>query len=237
MTPNKEALALAERTVKVLCPNMDTANMERLTNELATEITRFMQNVAQEGTWIAQEAADAGMEAVLKMAKKNSGLMQPRAQSGGEVDVMPWVRRTAEERTRHLEMMAAAYIKKTGLPPDECELCEQTEGPATRWWFRPKKETLRAALTGGWRPIDTLPEPMQRPGRFWVMAEGFNEHSGKIWHRLHAELVHTSPNDPFGIMPEDADRIRKFGGMDGIERLTLWMPANLPTPPADGERA
>lgn len=49
MTPNKEALALAERTVKVLCPNMDAANIERLTNELATEITRLMQPRAQSG--------------------------------------------------------------------------------------------------------------------------------------------------------------------------------------------
>ena len=35
-----------------------------------------------------------------------------------------------------LEEMAAAFLKETGLPPLECELCTQQVGGETRMWFR-----------------------------------------------------------------------------------------------------
>ncbi len=59
-------------------------------------------------------------------------------------ELKPWLERTAKERVDHIEMLAAAFVRKTGLQPDECELCQQTEGTLTKWWFRPKSGITRA---------------------------------------------------------------------------------------------
>jgi hypothetical protein len=39
-----------------------------------------------------------------------------------------YVRRTAQSRADHIEMMAAAYMKATNLPPDRVELVEEQRG-------------------------------------------------------------------------------------------------------------
>jgi hypothetical protein len=53
------------------------------------------------------------------------------------------IEHVAKVRADHLEMFAAAFIKRTGLDPTECELVEQqTESGITNWHFR-KKEAGR----------------------------------------------------------------------------------------------
>jgi hypothetical protein len=51
--------------------------------------------------------------------------------------VIEWSKKSLEERARHIEMFAAAVLKKMGLPP---ELVEQQrwddDGMTIRWWFR-----------------------------------------------------------------------------------------------------
>lgn len=42
-------------------------------------------------------------------------------------------------RSEHLEMFAAAYLKRTCIDPREAVLCEQTKDGVCRWWFERKE--------------------------------------------------------------------------------------------------
>lgn len=55
-------------------------------------------------------------------------------------------------QTVHLERFAAAYLKRTGIKPDEAVLVEQRDGQTTRWWF--EKRTERDLMQ---RPDDPIP--------------------------------------------------------------------------------
>ena len=43
-------------------------------------------------------------------------------------------------RNQHIEMMAAAYIKATGIHPEQVELVQDTDGNAITWRFRRSKD-------------------------------------------------------------------------------------------------
>ncbi len=59
------------------------------------------------------------------------------------MNLQEWVNAHASKvlaiRREQLEQMAAAYLAKTDIPPDEVVLCEQmTPDGTTRWWFERK---------------------------------------------------------------------------------------------------
>ena len=49
--------------------------------------------------------------------------------------------------TRHLEMMAAAYMKATNIPPEECELVVETLPDKMVYRFQ-RRRTMRALDEG-----------------------------------------------------------------------------------------
>ena len=57
-------------------------------------------------------------------------------------DLDDLMQRISEMRTRnqHIEMMAAAYIKATGIHPEQVELVQDTDGNAITWRFRRSKD-------------------------------------------------------------------------------------------------
>lgn len=58
-------------------------------------------------------------------------------------------RRVMENQAAHIEMMAAAYLKATGLPPDRVELVQENQGNKIIWYFRerqPEKIVTMSAI-------------------------------------------------------------------------------------------
>ena len=52
-------------------------------------------------------------------------------------DIMDsYVEKAAKNRAEMLEQLAAAYVLKTGIPPEECEMVERYEGSKIVWYFR-----------------------------------------------------------------------------------------------------
>jgi hypothetical protein len=51
-------------------------------------------------------------------------------------------RRVRETREYHLELMAAAFLKETGLPASQVELVETRVGDTVRWHFQPLRSTI-----------------------------------------------------------------------------------------------
>ena len=77
-----------------------------------------------------------------------------------------------------------------------------------------------------WHEFEAMP-PDQRPGRIFVLVEGWKAHSGVMWDRRYADLAWTHPKQPFLLRQEDRDRIVRDGGMDGIEAVLMWHPASI----------
>ena len=48
-------------------------------------------------------------------------------------------RRVMENQAAHIEMMAAAYLKATDLPPDRVELVQENQGNKIIWYFRERQ--------------------------------------------------------------------------------------------------
>lgn len=87
-------------------------------------------------------------------------------------------------------------------------------------------------MTREWQKIETLPPPGERPGRVFVVIEGWQDHSGLSWYRRHAGMAHTYNQ---GITPESMRLLEKEGGMDlGTGYATHWMPYDLPPYPQRG---
>lgn len=84
-------------------------------------------------------------------------------------------------------------------------------------------------MTREWKPIDTLPEPGNRPGRVFVIVEGSSFHSGNEWRRQMAGIAATS-NDGFDAF--DIAYLERRGDMEkGSGRVTHWLPIDLPNFP------
>ena len=80
-----------------------------------------------------------------------------------------------------------------------------------------------------WEDIETLPPPGMRPGRVFVVVEGWQSHSGGQWFRAHWGIARTQ-ND--GFYPDDIARIEADDYMDaGSGRVTHWMRCDLPPCP------
>lgn len=80
-----------------------------------------------------------------------------------------------------------------------------------------------------WRDIDTLPPPGHRPGKVWVIVEGYQTHSGSDWFRAKAGIARTD-ND--GIYADDVAAIEREDHMrPGSGKVTHWMPIELPPLP------
>lgn len=81
-----------------------------------------------------------------------------------------------------------------------------------------------------WR-TDVLPFD-QRPGRQFILVEGFKAHSGVLWNRVWADVAYIRredrPDSFLGYRREDMDRIRRDGDMDGVEKILGWLPASFP---------
>ncbi len=77
-----------------------------------------------------------------------------------------------------------------------------------------------------WLPIKDLPKPGQRKGKYWVIVEGWEDHSGFTWSRRKAGLARTDNN---GFLSED---IRAIEREDHMERysgeVTHFYPIILP---------
>jgi hypothetical protein len=87
-------------------------------------------------------------------------------------------------------------------------------------------------MTRQWQKIETLPPPGERPGRVFVVIEGFKDHSGLSWYRQHAGLAYTYNH---GITPETLRKLEKEGDMEvGTAVVTHWMPYDLPPYPERG---
>lgn len=77
-----------------------------------------------------------------------------------------------------------------------------------------------------WQDISTLPEPPDRPGRVFVVVEGFQYHSGC---RASYGIARTR-GEGFNFV--DIAAIEKADSMDpGTGRVTHWMKINLPACP------
>lgn len=74
------------------------------------------------------------------------------------------------------------------------------------------------------------PPFMSRPIYQFVLLEGYEEHSGRTWHRLFAgtATISAEPGNRWGYRREDIDRIQRDGGMDVVERIKGWVPASFP---------
>lgn len=80
-----------------------------------------------------------------------------------------------------------------------------------------------------WLSIETLPPPGERPGRVFVIVEGHQEHSNRLWTRRRAGEARTR-ND--GFNPDDIAKIEADDLMDpGTGKVTHWMPWVLPSIP------
>lgn len=80
-----------------------------------------------------------------------------------------------------------------------------------------------------WQDIDTLPPPGRRPGKVWVIVEGYETHSGSDWFRAKAGIARTTN---FGINPEDVEAIEREDHMRrGSGKVTHWMKIELPPLP------
>jgi hypothetical protein len=80
-----------------------------------------------------------------------------------------------------------------------------------------------------WLPFDALPPDGERPGRIFVRVEGWRRHSDITWYREHCGMARTQNGAGLdAIMDEDRSRIMRDGDMDGIDRITHWMPARFP---------
>lgn len=79
-----------------------------------------------------------------------------------------------------------------------------------------------------WR-TDQLPFD-QRPIYQFVLIEGYQEHSGKTWHRLFAgtAMIDGTPDNRWGYRRSDIDRIQRDGDMIVVERVLGWVPASYP---------
>lgn len=84
---------------------------------------------------------------------------------------------------------------------------------------------------GGWRPFSERPDAMNMPGRQVIFVEGWKEHSGTIWHRCGWGVVGADATGPHGYSRRSIGALMESLDMDGIDRVTHWMPAVLPPPP------
>jgi len=81
-----------------------------------------------------------------------------------------------------------------------------------------------------WIPIDQLPEPGERYGKYWVIVEGEEAHSGHFWYRSKAGIARTN-ND--GFLSEDIRAIEREDHMDRYSgKVTHFLPIKLPDFPA-----
>jgi hypothetical protein len=84
-------------------------------------------------------------------------------------------------------------------------------------------------MTEKWEPIQELPPPGVRKGKYWVIVAGSERHSGKNWARQSAGLAKTD-NDGFYL--EDVCRIALDDCMDlHSAEVTHFMTINLPNFP------
>lgn len=80
-----------------------------------------------------------------------------------------------------------------------------------------------------WIPINELPEAGKRLGRYWVLVEGEEFHSGFSWLRRRAGLARTDNN---GFLEEDIRTIEEEDCMDKYSgAVTHFFPIKLPTFP------
>lgn len=80
-----------------------------------------------------------------------------------------------------------------------------------------------------WIPIDQLPEPGKRHGKYWVIVEGEEFHSGISWLRRKAGLART---DNQGFLSEDVRAIEREDHMDRYSGMvTHFLPIKLPNFP------
>lgn len=86
-------------------------------------------------------------------------------------------------------------------------------------------------MSANWKPTSELPPWDQRPGRHFIRVEGWKQHSGSCWHRLHFDVAWIRrddlPDSVLGYRREDMDRIMRDGDMDGIDAVTHWAPADF----------
>jgi hypothetical protein len=54
-------------------------------------------------------------------------------------EVAEFINRVMRNRTDYIAMMAAAYLQKTNLDPEEVELIEERNLHQVRWYFRKRK--------------------------------------------------------------------------------------------------
>ncbi len=83
----------------------------------------------------------------------------------------------------------------------------------------------------GWRPFSERPDAMNMPGRQVIFVEGWKEHSGTIWLRCGWGVVGADATGPHGYSRRSIGALMESLDMDGIDRVTHWMPAVLPPPP------
>jgi hypothetical protein len=55
-------------------------------------------------------------------------------------EIQEYARKCLEVRAGYLDALALAFIKVTGLQPEEIELCEVNEAHQTRWFYRKKRK-------------------------------------------------------------------------------------------------
>ena len=81
-----------------------------------------------------------------------------------------------------------------------------------------------------WTPIAELPPPGDRLGKYWIIVEGSESHSGGTWPRQAAGLAATN-NDGFCIV--DVKLIASRDSMDrGTPFVSHFMPIDLPPFPS-----
>ncbi len=74
-----------------------------------------------------------------------------------------------------------------------------------------------------WKSIEELPKPGLRPGRQFVMIEGWCEHDGTTWKREYIGDALTDKDGPQGYRASDIDRLLRDGDMDG-GAVRYWAP-------------
>ncbi len=80
-----------------------------------------------------------------------------------------------------------------------------------------------------WQKISSMGEDETLPGRVFIRVEGWQEHSGGLWKRIHYDIVYTS-NGNWKISETELKRIMYNGDMEGIDEI-YWHKCMFPSFP------
>lgn len=92
----------------------------------------------------------------------------------------------------------------------------------------------REEITLRWIPMTYPVDGEHRAPRQFIRVEGWSNHTGGniTWHRLWCGIAWTRPigerDELHGYRRQDIEQIMKEGDMDGIDRITHWMPVVWP---------